>query len=470
MNNSYTFVDPSYENFLIHYGTKGMKKGVRNYENYDGTLTPAGKERYSVYWTKGTNLKGKKVSYGNEPKGNPNNSGGPEAKEVVRRASEEYEKSSRYQNSDGSLNAEGRKRYGDILTEKEMSDLVRKYNSANGTNYKVGEVTFKKDGKIYTREGERLDDNVGIQRSSVTPQPKKDIFGREKEPSYKERLREMRSMSNADLQRAIDRARLEKDYVRELDIHKSRGEKFIDQMKDNAVTVAGEVGRQAFREIGSALLNQKILPAIREKTGLKTDEEWKAFQEAAKEVVKEVSKTVQQTTQNTQQTTQNTQSQGSTKTKPIEQTSTADLRKRVQEEKGVSQEQASKMSRDEVIATLRNNQGSSGQASTQSSSEQNKSQSSGQDQAKKRGLGFLAGLTGKKSESSTADKPDPFEEGRRKTEEARKQQLQRPPEYWTREQLKAAIRKDEIQNKREKKDIDGMTTEELVALVRKQQK
>ena len=388
----------------------------------------------------------------------------------MRRASEEYEKSSRYQNSDGSLNAEGRKRYGDILTEKEMSDLVRKYNSANGTNYKVGEVTFKKDGKIYTREGERLDDNVGIQRSSVTPQLKKDIFGREKEPSYKERLREMRSMSNADLQRAIDRARLEKDYVRELDIHKSRGEKFIDQMKDNAVTVAGEVGRQAFREIGSALLNQKILPAIREKTGLKTDEEWKAFQEAAKEVVKEVSKTVQQTTQNTQQTTQNTQSQGTTKTKPIEQTSTKDLRTRVQQEKGISEEQANKMSRDEVIATLRNNQGSSGQTSTQSSSEQTKSQSSGQDQAKKRGLGFLAGLTGKKSESSTADKPDPFEEGRRKTEEARKQQLQRPPEYWTREQLKAAIRKDEIQNKREKKDIDGMTTEELVALVRKQQK
>ena len=68
MNNSYAFVDPSYENFLMHYGTKGMRKGVRNYENYDGTLTPAGKERYSVYWTKGTNLKGKKVSYGNEPK------------------------------------------------------------------------------------------------------------------------------------------------------------------------------------------------------------------------------------------------------------------------------------------------------------------------------------------------------------------------------------------------------------------
>ena len=31
---------------LIHYGTKGMKWGVRRYQNKDGSLTPAGKKRY----------------------------------------------------------------------------------------------------------------------------------------------------------------------------------------------------------------------------------------------------------------------------------------------------------------------------------------------------------------------------------------------------------------------------------------
>lgn len=34
----------SYE--LYHYGTKGMKWGVRRYQNSDGSLTPAGKKRY----------------------------------------------------------------------------------------------------------------------------------------------------------------------------------------------------------------------------------------------------------------------------------------------------------------------------------------------------------------------------------------------------------------------------------------
>lgn len=33
-------------NELQHWGIKGMKWGVRRYENKDGTLTPAGKKRY----------------------------------------------------------------------------------------------------------------------------------------------------------------------------------------------------------------------------------------------------------------------------------------------------------------------------------------------------------------------------------------------------------------------------------------
>ena len=31
---------------LCHYGVKGMKWGIRRYQNKDGTLTAAGKKRY----------------------------------------------------------------------------------------------------------------------------------------------------------------------------------------------------------------------------------------------------------------------------------------------------------------------------------------------------------------------------------------------------------------------------------------
>lgn len=32
--------------YLVHHGTKGMRWGIRRYQNKDGSLTPAGKKRY----------------------------------------------------------------------------------------------------------------------------------------------------------------------------------------------------------------------------------------------------------------------------------------------------------------------------------------------------------------------------------------------------------------------------------------
>jgi len=52
------------ENTLKHYGILGMKWGIRRFQNPDGTLTPAGKERYrkkgySYDYIKSRSLKGK---------------------------------------------------------------------------------------------------------------------------------------------------------------------------------------------------------------------------------------------------------------------------------------------------------------------------------------------------------------------------------------------------------------------------
>ena len=47
---------------LYHHGVKGMKWGVRRYQNKDGSLTAAGKKRAAKYESKYEQLTGKKIS------------------------------------------------------------------------------------------------------------------------------------------------------------------------------------------------------------------------------------------------------------------------------------------------------------------------------------------------------------------------------------------------------------------------
>ena len=50
-----------YNNELYHFGIKGMKWGVRRYQNKDGSLTSKGKKRYSDDYKESRNISKKSV-------------------------------------------------------------------------------------------------------------------------------------------------------------------------------------------------------------------------------------------------------------------------------------------------------------------------------------------------------------------------------------------------------------------------
>lgn len=99
-------------NELYHHGIKGMRWGIRRYQNPDGSLTPAGKKRLQQLDSEREALVGKKSS--------SSSSSTPEKKKTINDLSDdEIQKlSTRQQNIKNYLEATSRI---DTLTPKEVS-------------------------------------------------------------------------------------------------------------------------------------------------------------------------------------------------------------------------------------------------------------------------------------------------------------------------------------------------------------
>lgn len=105
-----------YENELYHYGTKGMKWGVRKYQNADGSLTPAGEKRY-----------------GNDPVGR--------AKLNVKSAKKEYNKS-----FNKAYNYSSTHMISQYVGKKAKAESDRRWNDATdkGNKLNKAEAQYKK--------------------------------------------------------------------------------------------------------------------------------------------------------------------------------------------------------------------------------------------------------------------------------------------------------------------------------------
>jgi len=131
----------------------------------------------------------------------------------------------RFQNPDGSLTEEGRRRYGDILTKDQMNNLIKSYNLRTGKKKKINKNTiFKTPNGTYDYKGRRINTDTEV-----------DDPGKKKDKDTKPK--KLSEMSDAELAAANARMKAETEYnkyYKELNPQKeSLAKKFMNNTIDS---------------------------------------------------------------------------------------------------------------------------------------------------------------------------------------------------------------------------------------------
>lgn len=137
----------------------------------------------------------------------------------------------RFQNPDGSLTEEGRKRYGDILTPDQMKNMIKSYNLRTGKNKKINKnTTFKTSHGTYDYKGKRIDTDTNIEDPGNKEKPE---YNTKKKPS---------EMTDEELEYATARQKAERLYKEEYAKNNptppekiSNAKQFMNNLRDDMV-------------------------------------------------------------------------------------------------------------------------------------------------------------------------------------------------------------------------------------------
>lgn len=137
----------------------------------------------------------------------------------------------RFQNPDGSLTEEGRKRYGDILTPDQMKNMIKSYNLRTGKNKKINKnTTFKTSHGTYDYKGRRIDTDTNIEDPGNKEKPE---YNTKKKPS---------EMTDEELEYATARQKAERLYKEEYAKNNptppekiSNAKQFMNNLRDDMV-------------------------------------------------------------------------------------------------------------------------------------------------------------------------------------------------------------------------------------------
>ena len=216
--------------YLEHHGIKGMKWGVRRYQNPDGSLTPAGRSRYGYPMTKG------------------------QAKKAIKNAKRAERKRSGKWMSTGENDAKVRRDYNNEVKNDETLKEISKRREAIGNKISKSESIIEERKKDIERAETMKEHLTEVQKD---PNASRDVR-REVERHY---LSDKEQASKSKEEIAKESERLEKLWdkynAEDAAYHKRNKEisnSYVNRFKEAAVKDLGiedvELGIQMLEEYG----------------------------------------------------------------------------------------------------------------------------------------------------------------------------------------------------------------------------
>lgn len=157
----------------------------------------------------------------------------------------------RFQNKDGSLTPEGRARYGDVLTKKQMQGYIHDYNLRTGSNKTINKNTvFKTPNGMYDYKGRKINTDTTVEDPMNKVEKKTET-----------KPKKLSEMTDEELRAANNRMKDEEDYKRHL-ANAMPPEKvsymktFMGNLKDNLVkNIPDSIGTGISGAISEAIKN-----------------------------------------------------------------------------------------------------------------------------------------------------------------------------------------------------------------------